>query len=269
MKRFFKRFLAYIVDIAIISLVVTLLTANNKINFQYNKYADLNTKYNEVYEEYNEVLNKQTKLEKKYKEDKITKKEYNKTLKKYESISKKYQKELKVLTHKIQKNSVIYYIIYCAFVLGYFGIFQYSFNGQTLGKRILRLKIVNNKEGELRIWQTLLRTFILYNIWIYILIVSLAYILNSKDYYTPYIILNNISSTIQLLIGLMVIMNVNGRGLHDYIARTKVLEFDKEGNEIVYKNPYKEEIEEAEIISEKEVENKKTDKSKKRDKGDK
>ena len=223
MKKVIKRVLAYVIDVAIISIVVTLLTSNTKINYQYNNYEKGYKEYNEVLTKYNKVVEKEAKLENKYKDDKINKKSYHSQKNKYDKKMKEYELQVKQLNRTITRNSVIYYAIYIAFVLAYFGIFQYSFNGQTFGKRLMQLKIINNKNEPLKIWQTLLRTFILFNLWYYIVILIISYCLNGSDYYSVYSILNNINSVISLLIVIMLVMNKDGRSLHDYISFTKVV----------------------------------------------
>lgn len=238
MNKFLKRLFAYIVDIAIISILVTLLTYNNKINFQYDNYQKYYKEYNSVSTKYNKVLDKDSKLEKKYKNKDIKKGKYAENKKVYKQEKKKYEKNIKILQRKIMRNSVIYYSIYMAFILAYFGIFQYSFNGQTLGKRLMKIKIIS-KKSDLNLWMMLLRSFILYNLWIYILGLIFAYRLNYGSYYTAYSLLNNAGSVIQIIIVMMVIMNKDNRGLHDYIANTEVVFID---------NEEKEEVMEAEVI---------------------
>ncbi len=239
MSKFLKRFVAYIIDIAIISIVVTLLTSNNKINFQYNNYQKYYKEYNEISTKYTKTLDKQSKLEKKYKNKKISESKYNKNKNEYNKNIKTYESKIKILQYKIMRNSVVYYSLYIAFILAYFGIFQYSFNGQTLGKRLMKIKIVSNNNKDLTIWRLLLRSFILYNLWIYIVGLILVYTINSSSYYTSYSLLNNVGSILQIIIVMMVIMNKNNRGLHDYVASTKIEFID---------NNIKEEITEAEIV---------------------
>ena len=239
MSKFLKRFVAYIIDIAIISIVVTLLTSNNKINFQYNNYQKYYKEYNEISTKYTKTLDKQSKLEKKYKNKKISESKYNKNKNEYNKNIKTYESKIKILQYKIMRNSVVYYSLYIAFILAYFGIFQYSFNGQTLGKRLMKIKIVSNNNKDLTIWRLLLRSFILYNLWIYIVGLILVYTINSSSYYTSYSLLNNVGSILQIIIVMMVIMNKNNRGLHDYVASTKIEFID---------NNIKEEITEAKIV---------------------
>ena len=105
----------------------------------------------------------------------------------------------------------------------------------------MKIKIVSNNKKELTMWRLLLRSFILYNIWIYIVGLVLAYTMNIKTYYIAYSLLNNAGSIIQIIIVMMVIMNKDNRGLHDYLVNTKIEFID---------NGIKEEVIDAEIVEE-------------------
>ena len=136
MKLTFKRLGAYIIDILIVSVISAILSNIGTINYQLDKYVDT---YDKVFE--------------------LTEKLENKEIK-----EKEYEKQMKNLTYKLDKNSTITSIISIACLIGYFGIFQYSSNGRTLGKRIFKLQIVKNKEGNLNLINYLLRSLILNNI---------------------------------------------------------------------------------------------------------
>ena len=53
-----------------------------------------------------------------------------------------------------------------------------------------------------------------------------VYIFNYNNYYTANYIITNIASILEVIILMMVFMNKDGRGLHDYLAGTKVIEID-------------------------------------------
>lgn len=241
MKKVFKRIGAYAIDMVIITVIVTMLTSIDKINFQYSNYKKYNNEYTKITEKYTKHISKQSKLETKYKDKKITKKRYNIEKKELKKQEKDYEKKLKKLQYNISRNSVIYYIVYMAFILGYFGIFQASFNGQTLGKRLMHLKVVSVDNSDAKIWQLLLRSFILYNVWSYIVTLILAFNLSVSSFYTSSLIVNEIGRGIQLLTLLMVFMSKSGRGLHDFVAQTSVVVIDDKKDEVM----------EAEIVEEK------------------
>ena len=112
--------------------------------------------------------------------------------------------------------------------------------GQTIGKKLLKLRVVKNKEGSLNILNYLIRCAILNGAIINILLIVFVNMFNTNNFYTANYIISNIQSIIEILILIMVFMTNDSRGLHDYIAGTKVVEIDVLGEEV---NNKKEEIE--------------------------
>ena len=255
MKRIFKRIGAYLIDIIIISTIVTLLTSVDKINFQYKNYQKYYNEYTKITEKYTKTLSKQVNLEKKYKDKDVKKKEYTKKNNKYKNDIKSYEKSVKKIQYHISRNSIIYYIIYVAFALGYFGIFQASYNGQTIGKKLMHLKVVSKDDQPAKMWQFLLRTFILLNLWMYIANIILVYTLGVKTFYTSSLIISEVARGLQLVTLLLIVMSKQARGLHDYAALTKVVSCDDNENNDVEESKVvkakKAEVVEAEIIEKK------------------
>ena len=205
MKLTFKRLGAYIIDILIVSVISAILSNIGTINYQLDKYVDT---YDKVFE-----------------------------------LTEKL--EMKNLTYKLDKNSTITSIISIACLIGYFGIFQYSSNGRTLGKRIFKLQIVKNKEGNLNLINYLLRSLILNNIVFIIARLILIYTLTKNTYMNVYNYITNIQAIFQLLIIVSILMSKEGRGIHDFIAGTKVIDL-KETDE--FSKGTKKKVIEGEII---------------------
>ena len=196
MKLVFKRLGAYIIDILIVSIITAILSNIGTINYQMDKYMD--------------SYNKAIKVTEKYQKEEIKKSEYT--------------KEIKKLSYKLEKNSTISTIISIAILLGYFGIFQYSCNGKTLGKRIFKLQVIKSREGNLNLINYLLRSLILNNIIFNITKLILLYILKENTYMNVSNYVTNTQMIFQLLIIVSILMSKEGRGIHDYIAGTKVID---------------------------------------------
>lgn len=217
MKLVFKRLGAYIIDILIVSVISALLSNIGSLNYQLDKYVDT---YEKIFD--------------------VTEKYQNKELK-----DKAYKAEIKNLTYTLEKNSTITSIISIACLIGYFGIFQYSQNGRTLGKRIFKLQIVKNKEGNLNLINYLLRSLILNNIIFVVARLILIYTLSKNTYMNTYNYLTNIQAIFQLLIIVSIMISREGKGIHDYIAGTKVIDL-KAPDE--FTNASKKKVIEGEII---------------------
>ena len=224
MKKNFRRVAAYFIDIVIVTVLVSLLTSNDKTNFQYNNYQKYYKEYTEVAAKYEKVISKQLKLETKKATKKISNKQYKNQNKELSVSKKKCEKKIKKLQFLLTRNLVIQYLFNIAIILGYFGIFQASFNGQTLGKRLMKIKVVKTDGGSGSIIKMLLRAFVLHKVWLLVAYIVLAYTLSQNSFFIPYQILTNIGNYFQFIILLMIVITKSNRGLHDYIAGTKVID---------------------------------------------
>ena len=165
-----KRVLAYSIDILIVLILASLITEipifNNKMDKYQKTYQEYQEKYNEyskyinileqkyqdseiTEEEYNELISEEKYQEiitSKYKDNKITKGEYNKIK---EEINTEYSSIAKNYIYKLNKQGIFNSIITLSTTLIYFGIIQYFLKGQTIGKKILKLKVVSASNRKL------------------------------------------------------------------------------------------------------------------------
>ena len=188
-----KRIIAFVIDIVIVSLVVSLINL-----LPLDPYKD---KYKDAYEKYNEVVQKSTEDEKNDYKDEII--ELNYEVYKYRTYSSMFSATALIL---------------------YFGVLPLVMNGQTLGKKIMKLRVVSNNEKKLNFWKYLIRIVILNNIWLSLINIGAVYVVSGvKFYYVTYVI-SMISSLIYMLNLIMVMFRKDNRGLHDMVAGTKVIE---------------------------------------------
>ena len=187
-----KRIIAFVIDIVIVSLVVCLINL-----LPLDPYKD---KYKDAYEKYNEVVQKSTEDEKNDYKDEII--ELNYEVYKYRTYSSMFSATALIL---------------------YFGVLPLVMNGQTLGKKIMKLRVVSNNEKKLNFWKYLIRIVILNNIWLSLINVGAVYVVSGvKFYYVTYVI-SMLSSLIYMLNLIMVMFRKDNRGLHDMVAGTKVI----------------------------------------------
>lgn len=188
-----KRIIAFVIDIVIVSLVVSLINL-----LPLDPYKD---KYKDTYEKYNEVVQKSTEDEKNDYKDEII--ELNYEVYKYRTYSSMFSATALIL---------------------YFGVLPLVMNGQTLGKKIMKLRVVSNNEKKLNFWKYLIRIVILNNIWLSLINIGAVYVVSGvKFYYVTYVI-SMLSSLIYMLNLIMVMFRKDNRGLHDMVAGTKVIE---------------------------------------------
>lgn len=214
----FKRIGAYLIDLLVITLFSMILTKISFINPRYEEYVEVSTKYNEMLNDYYEK--------------KINITEFN--------------SKVSDMSYDMNKSGFVYIIGDIAVIILYFGIYNFASKGKTLGKRIMNLQIISAKDKSLKIYNYLIRCILLNGI-IMDIITLIAICFTKETYFEIYSLGSNFNMILQIIIFLSIMFSVNGRGLHDLIAGTKVINTKVSNEEVVKEN--KEEIkEEVEII---------------------
>ena len=258
MKKILKRIGAYFIDMMVVMLITQCLSGVPFINKQLDTYNKYYQEYSNALKEYSEF---KLELQNSFKDEKITEKEYSKiikisddykqeiekfyddkkiTKKEYKTINKNmdnhYLKIYKKLYSKVEKNSICYFIIYLITTIFYFVFFNYYTNGETLGKKIFHLKIVNNKDNnkKVSILSYIIRAIFLYQPIYYIIKLICVMTLNGNDYYNVTSIVYDIQYYLQFIIILTVMIKMDGRGLQDLLAGTRVASYNRKGEEIDY-----------------------------------
>ncbi|MDE5539685.1 MAG: RDD family protein [Bacilli bacterium] len=191
----FKRVIAYILDILLVSLIGTALVKLSFINPRYDEYAKVSNEYNTALTD--------------YAEQKISMEEY--------------ATKVNELSYDLNSTGYVYIIGDMIIALLYFGVFAYFTGGQTLGKKVMNLKIVSNKaDKKLTIWNYCIRLVILNGI-IPNILVLVAICFNRSTYNKIYTASSNLNLILEILIIVMIICN-QGRGLHDCLASTKIID---------------------------------------------
>jgi len=188
----FPRIMAYILDIIIISLIVSLLSNVLPNN---NKVIKLREDYAALQEDF---------LASKITED-------------------EYMTKSEEVVYELDYQSVPSSIVSVAFVIGYFVVFQFYNNGQTIGKKIMKIKIVSVNDKPLSINNYIYRTFILNGLLINILNLILLVFISKNNYFYFSFTLQMVQSVLILVTIFMSLFKKDGRGLHDKIANTKVV----------------------------------------------
>ena len=189
--KFFDRLTAYIIDVFIISLITSIIftsipTNNKELEKQLSSLQD-------------EVLS-----------NNIT----------YEEFVDEYQD----LYYKNKKDTMTQSAITLTITIAYFVIFQYMNKGQTIGKKILHLRVVdNNTEKPLSIFKGLIRSLLIWNILSGTLGIVLIYILNKESYITSYLIISYLESIFIFITAMFTLYRKDNRGLHDIIINSKVI----------------------------------------------
>jgi uncharacterized RDD family membrane protein YckC len=134
-----------------------------------------------------------------------------------------YVNELISLNYDIARSSVVINTIYVALLIGYFGVFQYMNKGQTIGKKVLKIRIVEN-DKEPSLLAIFARTLIINQIFLNIMAILFVYVLNDCIYLVVYGSLYFVNLIFIFVSALMILFRDDKRGLHDMISRTSVVE---------------------------------------------
>lgn len=138
-----------------------------------------------------------------------------------------YLEKTQDLNYQIQKCSVSTNVVYLIVSIIYYVVFQYLNKGQTLGKKLLKIKVVNKEGNTPSLYQMILRTFITNQIFTYLVTILLVLLATKEQFLSLYQTLNSLATIFIIVSALMILYTNSMQGLHDKMAKTLVV---KEGN---------------------------------------
>lgn len=244
-KFVFKRVLAYMIDIIVVTVIATLLSNIGFINNKTKEYQDVYQEFSELYKDYTSI---NVKINDALKDDKISEDEYkeiidNETFKSFfeseysEDISNKkemtdiknkitayYGDKAAEYNYKMQKMSISSSIITLSVTLLYFGVLQFFLKGQTLGKKLLKIRIVSATDKKNNIAQYILRSLVVNNVLLNSINVIFLACANRVTFNKVDNIISFLISLVEAVIIFLVITRKDNRGIHDLLANTRVVE---------------------------------------------
>ncbi|MBQ9182077.1 MAG: RDD family protein [Bacilli bacterium] len=127
------------------------------------------------------------------------------------------------IAHDIDKEQVGLSIVNGFFILIYFVIYPFLNDGQTLGKKLLKIKIQKD-DGQLSLNDLIIRNFIVNGLLTLLISLALIYILPSMPYFITISILNFVQFILVIISGFMVIYRSDKKGIQDILTHTTVVE---------------------------------------------
>lgn len=189
----YQRVTAYLVDIILIGIIVTLFTF----------WIPESEKYKAAMKE----------------KDEISDLYVNKEIDTNEYIDSMY-----AARYVIEKEIVVKSIITIVVTFAYFATFAYYNNGQTLGKKLLHIKVVNNDGKEASHLQLALRTLIINEVFFSTVSVIMLFFIKSDQFFYTIGLVELVQSLVVIVALIMIMVRKDKKGLHDMLCQTKVVQ---------------------------------------------
>ncbi len=191
-SNFGKRLVAYILDAIIVSLIFSVLTMFIK---ESNNLINLNNQLNTISENF---INKT-----------ITMKEY---FNQYSSIE-----------YLINKEMFLQNLFSLILMIGYFVILPYYYNGQTIGKKMMKIKIVK-EDDKLTINDLALRSLLANGIAMTFIELALIFLIKDISYFITISILSFVQFLLVITSIFMILYRKDKKALHDIVCKTLVVD---------------------------------------------
>lgn len=193
----FKRVTAYIIDVIILSVIISIISS---IFFSSSNIEVLKNELSAVFNEYAEG--------------------------KISIIT--YINKVSDINYDIDYETIGYTIIQFIIYVLYFIIYQFKNNGQTLGKKIMKIRIINCNDNEtdynsLTTDSLVKRSLIVNELFVIMFSLTAILTVDRRYYYNLIIFINIIQSLIIFISCFMILYRKDGKTIYDIFANTQVV----------------------------------------------
>ena len=149
-------------------------------------------------------------------------------------IQETYINKINNINYKISKANVYQSVISFVVYVLYLGVVQWLMKGQTLGKKLFKLKVVNKNDVDKKVplWNYLLRAVFVSELLLIGTDLILAMVLDLNPYLTANYWISNLRYIYEMAFLIVLIIRDDQRSVHDLLLNTRVALFDKNGNEV-------------------------------------
>lgn len=188
-----KRILAYIFDFLLISVIVALFSELRIINPYYDNYNNISEQYLEYIESIESTVDIDPVIVNNY-------------------------------IYQISYYSIYMNIILIVFTIIYYVLFQYFNEGKTIGKALMRIKIVPNNGKKLKLYQLIIRAFIINGLFTNSLSIISLFVFSKEICLELLPIIQFCDILIIVVCSLMILLRKDNKALHDLISDSKIKE---------------------------------------------
>lgn len=192
---FSQRVLAFLIDLVLLSIICSLITM----------FVPVNDTATKLYEEQNRVLEG-------YVDGSVSMEEY--------------VNQMVDLGYDISRQTVIVSIVTIVISLLYYVVYPCYNNGQTFGKKLMKIKIKKTNDTELSMNDLLIRSMINNSILVNIINVILVLFLSKNLYLSTSSLVSFIQYLVLIISLIMIAFTKNAQGLHDKVCKTEVIVAD-------------------------------------------
>lgn len=128
------------------------------------------------------------------------------------------------ITLDLTKANAIYTVADICFIIIWFIGIPLNNNGQTIGQKMMRVKIKRDDNNKLTFNDLFLRALIVNGIWTTLISLAITYTLSSMGYFIVASIISFIQTFIILISCVMIVNSNDARGIQDKISKTHIEE---------------------------------------------
>ncbi len=192
-KTIFRRILAYIIDMLIVSFILAIFSKIPLISIDTDKYYD-------TYERYFETLRE--------------------TAQAGETMSAEVMSEFEYDLAKASINSTVANLV---LTIVYFIGFQFLNKGQTIGKKLMKVKVTNDNGEAPSLLQMIIHVGVGYSVFMTIITSTLFFAASKSTYLSLITYLQFLDMAIVFIGIIMILFRKDEKGLHNLLAKTKVV----------------------------------------------
>ena len=142
-----------------------------------------------------------------------------------EIVFEDYIDEYKEIMPEYEKENIALNIVNLVFILGYFVIIPVMNDGQTIGKKLIKIK-VKKEDDNLNTRDMILRNFVTTSLLQLMVSSTLVYIVDSNTYFIISLIVSFLQILLVIITTFMIIYRKDKNGVHDLLTKTSVVEVE-------------------------------------------